>query len=77
MNVENTSTPSFTCVLFFLKEIWYFKKLRSVVVKHLYCNDEDVGLNPTTTISLNRTLGGPLQKVAEGSEQDLSGRQAM
>ena len=54
-----------------------FRGQSRVVIKRPHCNNEDVGLNPTTTRNENQTLGGPLQKVAQGSEQDLSGRPAM
>ena len=47
------------------------------MVKRLHCYHRDVGSNPTTTRNENQTLGTSLQKVAQGSEQDLSGRPAM
>ena len=47
------------------------------MVKRPHCNNKDVGFNPTTTRNENQTLGDPLQKVVQGSEQDLSGRPAM
>ena len=48
-----------------------------VVVKRPSCYHRDVGLNPTTTRNENQTLRTPLQKVAQWSGQDLSGRPAM
>ena len=47
------------------------------MVKCPHCYDEDVVLNPTTARNESQTLETPLQKVAQGSEQDLSGRPAM
>ena len=38
------------------------------------CNHKDQGSSPTTTINENQTLGDPLQNVAQGAGQDLSGR---
>ena len=40
-------------------------------------NVHDVGSNPAATRNENQTLGTPLQKVAQWSGQDLSGRLAM
>ena len=40
-------------------------------------NDKDVGSNPAATRNENQTLGTPLQKVAQWSGQDLSGRPVM
>ena len=50
-----------------------------VVVKHLDYNDKDVGSNPITGRNEKKTdIGGtPLQKVAQGSKQDLSGQPAI
>ena len=50
----------------------YLGSQSSVVVKRPHCNDKDVGSNPTI-----RHWGTPLQKLAQGSEQDLSGKPAM
>ena len=46
-------------------------------VERPHSNDKDVGSDPTAARYEKRTLGTPLQKVAQGSEQDLSGRPAM
>ena len=40
-------------------------------------NVQDVGSNPAVSRNENQTLGTPLQKVAQWSGQDLSGRPAM
>ena len=44
-----------------------YSVLYSVFV-YLHCNDKDGGWNPTTTRNKNKTLGDPLQKVAQGSK---------
>ena len=43
----------------------------------LHGNVHDVGSNPAATRNENQTLGTPLQKVAQWSGQDLSGRPVM
>ena len=49
-----------------------------VAVKRLHWMHKDVGSNPTATRNEKTDIGGPpAQKVAQGSEQDVSGRPAM
>ena len=54
-----------------------FGRQRRVAVKRLHCNDKDGGSNPAVSRNEDRTLGDPLQMVAHGFKQDLSGRPAM
>ena len=46
-------------------------------VTRLHGNIQDVGSNPADERNENQTLGTTLQKVAQWSGQDLSGRPAM
>ena len=49
----------------------------SAAVTHPHVKVRDVSLNPAGARNQKRTLGTPLQKVAQWSGRDLSGRPAM
>ena len=56
---------------------WNIGGQSSAAVKCLHGNFQDVGSNPAAARNKNLTLRTPLQEVARGSGQDLSGRPAM
>ena len=60
--------------LFFISQIG---GQSSAAVTRPHGNIQDVGSNPAGARNGNQTLGTPLQKVAQCSGQDLSGRSAM
>ena len=49
----------------------------STAVRRPHGDVQDVGSNPAGARNENQTLGTPLQKVAQWSVRDLSGRPAM